>query len=168
MDILHPHLMSKKQLLELFQQRQFSIPRLEELSRDELINLYCKHLLPMPQRAGGSKSSTSAEAASRYPNDVEMVDATATPRANLKNVRQRIVYSESNPVENVSHGFKRIRLINSGDCARKEAERSPAPETKNVSSSISSISKRTIEISPSKTGVAVNAAPSKRQKITWP
>ncbi|EAT40524.1 AAEL007744-PA [Aedes aegypti] len=163
MDILHPHLLSKQQLLDIFRQRHISIPRLEESTRDELISLYSKYLLPLPRRGG---SSSNPQDSSSLPQDVEMADASSKStnsngdsRRPSSNVRNRIVYSDS-PVDNVSHGMKRIKLINTGGGGANVAS-SPKPV----------MVKRTLEISPGKSssmGSAVSPAPSKRQKITWP
>ncbi|XP_062546273.1 uncharacterized protein LOC134212434 [Armigeres subalbatus] len=162
MDILHPHLLSRQQLLDIFRQRHISIPRLEESSRDELISLYTKYLLPLPRR--GASTSNAADCSSHNPPDVEMRDdalpKSTAPNGDIRrsNVRQRIVYSES-PVDNVSHGMKKIKLINSG------VGGAVANSSKTV------VAKRTLEVSPSKSnsnGSAISPGPSKRQKITWP
>ncbi|XP_065081544.1 uncharacterized protein LOC135704054 [Ochlerotatus camptorhynchus] len=163
MDILHPHILSKQQLLDIFRQRHIMIPRLEESTRDELINLYMKYLLPQPRR--GSSSSTTEQNSSHLQQDVEMTDdspKSVTSRKSGSNVRNRIVYSES-PVDNVSHGMKRIKLISSIS--------SSSIGSANASSPTPVIIKRALEISPSKSncsGSTMSSAPSKRQKITWP
>ncbi|XP_065091686.1 uncharacterized protein LOC135712670 [Ochlerotatus camptorhynchus] len=162
MDILHPHILSKQQLLDIFRQRHIMIPRLEESTRDELITLYMKYLLPQPRR--GASSSTSEQNSSHLQQDVEMIDASpksVTSRKSSSNVRNRIVYSES-PVDNVSHGMKRIKLISNISNSISSA---------NPSSPTPVIIKRALEISPSKSncsGSTMSSAPSKRQKITWP
>ncbi|XP_019564469.2 uncharacterized protein LOC109432581 [Aedes albopictus] len=173
MDILHPHLLSKQQLLEIFRQRHISIPRLEESSRDELISLYSKYLLPLPRRGGGSSSSNATDCSSNHAQqqqDVEMADASSSRNGDHhrskagSNVRNRIVYSDS-PVDNVSHGMKRIRLINTGGGNVVANSSGPKPVT-------TTVVKRTLEISPNRksgsVGNVVSPAPSKRQKITWP
>ncbi|XP_053681550.1 ashwin-like [Sabethes cyaneus] len=170
MDILHPHMLSKQQLLAIFHQRHFTIPRLEELSRDELIDLYSKHLLPLPRR--GSRATASDHSRPQSSADVEMKDAS--PSASRSNpssrVRQRIVFSDSTDphrtesVDNVSYGVKRIRLISSTSTSTSSS--TSQPQTSNNS-------KRTLEVSPSQqlTNGGTNKpvqVPSKRQKITWP
>ncbi|EDS38820.1 conserved hypothetical protein [Culex quinquefasciatus] len=158
MDLLHPQLLSKQQLLDIFRQRHFTIPRLEESTRDELIQLYTKHLLPQPRR-GTPGSGSSADG----PQDVEMKDCSPPSNGDASrkrnNVRQRIVYGDSPAVDNVSHGMKKIRLISS----------SGTFATSHNSSSV--VVKRSLEISPGKTATmseAANNSSSKRQKITWP
>ncbi|XP_055524502.1 uncharacterized protein LOC129718107 [Wyeomyia smithii] len=160
MDILHPHMLSKQQLLAIFHQRHFHIPRLEELSRDELIELYSKHLLPLPRRGSRPNNQSS---------DVEMKD-TSRPTSSSKtpspNVRQRIVYSETasppETVDNVSHGVKKIRLVSPANGVSLSTTQNQPSNGK----------RRLPEVSPSR---GVNCAPSrplqtssKRQKITWP
>ncbi|KAL9695061.1 hypothetical protein quinque_014346 [Culex quinquefasciatus] len=99
MDLLHPQLLSKQQLLDIFRQRHFTIPRLEESTRDELIQLYTKHLLPQPRR-GTPGSGSSADG----PQDVEMKDCSPPSNGDASrkrnNVRQRIVYGDSPAVDN--------------------------------------------------------------------
>ncbi|XP_055616255.1 uncharacterized protein LOC129762219 [Toxorhynchites rutilus septentrionalis] len=155
MDILHPHLLSKQQLLDIFHQRHFTIPRLDELSRDELICLYTKHLLPLPRRSTTSANSTS--------NDVDMDEASPNKSETRRtaNVRPRIVYSDESPMDNVRHGVKRIRLVHSSSSSNDAN-----------SSGTSFAVKRSPEVTSSgstnKTVFETAATPSKRKKITWP
>ncbi|XP_058444487.1 ashwin-like [Malaya genurostris] len=173
MDILHPNLLGKEQLLKIFRERNFKIPRLEELSRDELIDLYVKHLLPQPRRGAASNSSSSTSVgtnSSIQSPDVEMKDLSAsnTPKKSSSTARQRIVFSDQTPqaVDNVSNGMKRIKLITSSNGASSSISRSNSIQT-------TTASKRPLEISTSRTGsnnggIKLNPAPTKRQKITWP
>uniref|UniRef100_A0A8D8H5Q6 (northern house mosquito) hypothetical protein n=1 Tax=Culex pipiens TaxID=7175 RepID=A0A8D8H5Q6_CULPI len=170
MDLLHPQLLSKQQLLDIFRQRNFTIPRLEESTRDELIQLYTKHLLPQPRRGTpGSGSLTDS------PQDVKMKDCSTPSNGDASrkrnNVRQPIVYGDSPAVDNVSHGMKKIRLI-SGTLATNDGTNGTGTRSFTEQHNSSSVVvKRPLEISPGK-ATAVSAAAgnstSKRQKITWP
>ncbi|XP_058811508.1 ashwin-like [Topomyia yanbarensis] len=174
MDILHPYMLSKDQLLEIFRQRNFLIPRLDELSRDELIGLYVRHLLPQPRRGETPSSSSSTSIGtngSTQSPDVEMKDVGQSRKSST--ARQRIVFSDQSPqsVDNVSNGMKRIKLINATDCGRMDGRTDPSRSSQNTNIS----TKRTLEVSPSKAGnstsnggIKLNPASNKRQKITWP
>lgn len=159
----------------LYFQRHFTIPRLEESTRDELIQLYTKHLLPQPRR-GTPGSGFSADG----PQDVEMKDATnCSPTTNgdasrkRNSGRQPIVYRDNPAVDNVSHGMKKIRLISgSGSLATNAGTNGSGTGSFMEQQKRSNVVvKRPLEISPGK-AVAVSAAASnptsKRQKITWP
>uniref|UniRef100_A0A8D8H5P4 (northern house mosquito) hypothetical protein n=1 Tax=Culex pipiens TaxID=7175 RepID=A0A8D8H5P4_CULPI len=170
MDLLHPQLLSKQQLLDIFRQRNFTIPRLEESTRDELIQLYTKHLLPQPRR-GTPGSGSSADG----PQDVEMKDCSPPSNGDTSrkrnNVRQRIVYGDSPAVDNVSHGMKKIRLISGSLATNIGANGTGTRSFAEQHNSSSVVVKRPLEISPGKaTAVSATASnsTSKRQKITWP
>uniref|UniRef100_A0A1Q3EY04 Uncharacterized protein n=1 Tax=Culex tarsalis TaxID=7177 RepID=A0A1Q3EY04_CULTA len=172
MDLLHPQLLSRQQLLEIFRQRHFTIPRLEESSRDELIQLYTKHLLPQPRRGAVPNAA---------PQDVEMKDVTGASPSNgdgsrkRNNVRQRIVYGDGpGAVDNVSHGMKKIRLISGSSgtpAGMNESGNRSVTEQRERQNSNNMIVKRPLEISPGKASTMSATASnptSKRQKITWP
>lgn len=153
-------------------QRHFTIPRLEESTRDELIQLYTKHLLPQPRR-GTPGSGSSADG----PQDVEMKDCSPPSNGDASrkrnNVRQRIVYGDSPAVDNVSHGMKKIRLISSSGTFATNVGTNGTGTRSYVGqhNSSSVVVKRSLEISPGKTATmseAANNSSSKRQKITWP
>uniref|UniRef100_U5EDI5 Protein aael aael007744 aedes aegypti n=1 Tax=Corethrella appendiculata TaxID=1370023 RepID=U5EDI5_9DIPT len=169
MDLQHPHLLTREQFIQILIERNLNIPNVECMSRDELLILFKKYIMPLPRRP--DKNSKNEDNAQIIDNDPLQNRLAIESHCQANKSKHNRITFESDNIKNVSYGVKRIKLNHNG-CELSTATSSSI----NLKPTITMETTTTLPVTKSislkrqvdQDIVMKDINPKKRQKIIWP